>query len=160
MIKCYISILLLVLTLTSCKKHSSITKDEELPAETQVGANTFGCLIDGKVYTPDGVIGLPALTASIQSDILSLYSRRKSTNEGVGLPVRNMVATGEYPITSETTYSGFDAAYPAIEGKIIITKYDKVKNIISGRFYFTGKNASTGKLISVTNGRFDINFTN
>lgn len=39
----------LVLVLLGCSKDNP---EEGLPKETQTGANTFGCLIDGKLYKP------------------------------------------------------------------------------------------------------------
>lgn len=156
----FVMLLLFALNLSSCKKKPDFTKKEELPAETQTGADTLGCLIDGKVYTPDGVFGMPALTASLQYHILDLRSIRKSSNEAIGLPVRNMTAVGEYPVTPEVGYSSPDLAYQAVAGKITVTKYDVSKNIVSGRFYFTAKNEKTGKTVSITDGRFDVQFTN
>lgn len=43
---------------------------------------------------------------------------------------------------------------------LTITNYDVTKNIVSGRFYFTPKNDKTGKTVSITDGRFDVQFTN
>lgn len=42
----------LMLAFASCK--SCKKEVNPLPPETQTGANTFGCLIDGKPYIPDG----------------------------------------------------------------------------------------------------------
>ncbi|WP_293786919.1 DUF6252 family protein [uncultured Pedobacter sp.] len=153
-------VLLIIFSFSSCKKRINPVKNEELPAETQTGANTFGCLIDGKAYIPDGVFGLPAITASLQYQILNLRSIKKSSNEAIGLPVRNMTAVGEYAITSEMGYSNPDLDYKAVAGKITITKYDVANNIVSGRFYFTAKNEKAGKTVSITDGRFDVKFTN
>ncbi|WP_293789889.1 DUF6252 family protein [uncultured Pedobacter sp.] len=153
-------LLLFALIFSSCKKKFDFTKKDELPAETQRGADTFGCLIDGKIYTPDGVFGFPALISSLQYRILDLRSTRKSTNEAIGLPLRNMTAVGEYAITSEMGYSSPDLDYKAVDGKITITKYDVANNIVSGRFYFTAKNEKAGKTVSITDGRFDVHFTN
>lgn len=44
-------ILFTALLLTACSSDSSSPKDG-LPPETQIGANTFGCLINGKLYLP------------------------------------------------------------------------------------------------------------
>ncbi|WP_412465489.1 DUF6252 family protein [Pedobacter sp. KLB.chiD] len=153
-------LLLFALIFSSCKKKLDFTKKDELPAETQRGGGTFGCLIDGKIYTPDGVFGLPALTASLQYQILNLRAIRKSTNEAIGLPVRNMTSVGEYAITSEMGYSSPDLDYKAVAGKITITQYDVANNIVSGRFYFTARNEKAGKTVSITDGRFDVHFTN
>ncbi len=47
------TLLLLFIALASCSKDST-SKDKtfSLPAETQIGANTFGVTINGKVYVP------------------------------------------------------------------------------------------------------------
>jgi hypothetical protein len=37
----------------TCKKHS-VNPVDTLPPATQTGANTFGCLINGKAFTPGG----------------------------------------------------------------------------------------------------------
>lgn len=47
------AILLLLLTTLfffQCRKHKS--ELEKLPPETQTGAEAFGCLVNGKVFTP------------------------------------------------------------------------------------------------------------
>jgi hypothetical protein len=54
-------ILLVMLFLTACSSDSSSPEDG-LPAATQTGANTFGCLIDGKLLVPrngDGTVTNP-----------------------------------------------------------------------------------------------------
>ncbi len=44
----------------SCKKETTNIKEEQLPPETQTGAFTFGCKIDGMIYTATGKGGLLA----------------------------------------------------------------------------------------------------
>ncbi|MBC7524214.1 MAG: hypothetical protein H7239_07230 [Flavobacterium sp.] len=51
------TILLLFVILASCSKDSSKGFNAQLPSETQVGANTFGVTINGKVYLPRDPIG-------------------------------------------------------------------------------------------------------
>ena len=41
-----------ILISSSCKKNKSDNPINQLPPETQTGANTFGCLVDGKVFLP------------------------------------------------------------------------------------------------------------
>ncbi len=43
-----------VLLSSSCRKPKPVNPVDQLPPETQAGANTFGCLIDGKVFIPKG----------------------------------------------------------------------------------------------------------
>jgi hypothetical protein len=46
------AILLLFLTLAGCSKDSNSGSTSQLPPETQIGANTFGVTIYGRVYIP------------------------------------------------------------------------------------------------------------
>jgi hypothetical protein len=39
---------------SSCKKNKISDPSDQLPPETQTGANTFGCLINGEVFKPGG----------------------------------------------------------------------------------------------------------
>jgi hypothetical protein len=43
-----------VLLGSSCRKNKPNNPLEELPPETQTGANTFGCLVNGQVFKPGG----------------------------------------------------------------------------------------------------------
>lgn len=38
----------------SCRKNRQPNPIDQLPPETTTGANTFGCLIDGKLFKPGG----------------------------------------------------------------------------------------------------------
>ena len=46
-------LVLLLFTFSQCKKANTNPIDE-LPPETQTGANTFGCLVDGQAFKPGG----------------------------------------------------------------------------------------------------------
>ena len=47
-------ILLSTLLGASCKKTNTPSPTDQLPPTTQTGANTFGCLVNGKVWIPKG----------------------------------------------------------------------------------------------------------
>ena len=51
-----IIILITALALSSCDKDDDKPKTEleKLPPATQIGANTFGCLLDGQAFLPSG----------------------------------------------------------------------------------------------------------
>ena len=52
------SLLFITLTANKCKKDKTPENPvDQLPPETQIGANTFGCLVNGKVYIPKGFSG-------------------------------------------------------------------------------------------------------
>jgi hypothetical protein len=47
-----------VLMASGCKKNNNSNNSpiDQLPPATQIGANTFGCLINGQAFTPGGVL--------------------------------------------------------------------------------------------------------
>ena len=51
------TLFILFILLTSCSKDNSDEPTFTLPPETQIGANTFGVTINGKVYVPRDPIG-------------------------------------------------------------------------------------------------------
>ena len=47
-------LLITLFTFSNCKKNKPTNPVDELPPETQTGANTFGCLVNGQVFKPGG----------------------------------------------------------------------------------------------------------
>ncbi len=43
-------------------------------------------------------------------------------------------------------------------GTVTITRYDTVARVAGGTFAYTAREAATGKLVHITNGRFDVKF--
>jgi ABC-type antimicrobial peptide transport system ATPase subunit len=159
--KTTIILLLLSIGLSSMQ---CIKKYEEpkptLPAETQTGANTFGCLVNGELWLPKSNFPYSSLNATIQFDILNLVANQ-GNKSSIVLVIRDLKSIGEYSF-SDKIYASFafgDNEDNATLGKIIVTKYDKKDQIISGRFWFNAEN-SNGEIIHVTDGRFDLNYTN
>ncbi|MEO7801559.1 MAG: hypothetical protein ABIR81_06155 [Ginsengibacter sp.] len=54
----------------SCKKNNTPTDEDQLPPATQTGANTFGCLINGKVWLPKGYSNTGTPNPKISFEIL------------------------------------------------------------------------------------------
>ncbi len=151
----------LLFTNMKCKKYSPDPGPETLPAETQTGARTFGCLVDGKVWLPISKFPYSSLSTTIQYNILNLSSTRR--NEFISIAVRNMTDVGNYDLklnNSHASYTIEDTFYECRQGLLIITKYDKTNKILSGRFSFIGQDSISKKTVSVTDGRFDVTFTN
>lgn len=171
--------ILLLLFFSSLLLNSKCRKENEpqLPPETTIGANTFGCKIDGKVFVPKGTITSPALIAqylflgnglgggwflnigagnrvdnpkkniSIETDSLLLL-------EGKSYPLKNLkgYAYGRHSsdiISYQMTTADL--------GDLYITKHDQVQRILSGRFSFTATNSNNEK-VNITEGRFDIRY--
>jgi hypothetical protein len=176
-------ILCLFISLTSiqCKKEKT-----SLPPETQEGKNTFGCFVNGKIFVPKGgglrsnrdsyyqqiyqgpngfvfhVAGADLSTASIVYDVnincdsinISENKVYKLTNSKKGNSV------GAYMIISSTASSTFNeyTTTADLTGELFIKKFDQVKHIVAGTFWFTAINSS-GDSAKITDGRFDMKFT-
>ena len=164
----------------ACKKDKTEpTELSKLPAATQTGANTFGCLVNGKAwvaqtdckflcdapfkmyYDASGGGGL-SLIASIelgannknQQVILSFDSTNFKMNFIYGSNINMKFAYQDFINQSPCSFlRSIDIGVQAI-GKIILNRYDLTAGIVSGTFEFTlSKNGC--ETISVTEGRFD-----
>ncbi|MFY0484110.1 hypothetical protein ACI6PS_16045 [Flavobacterium sp. PLA-1-15] len=176
------TILLLLLAFTfACDKDDdkkSTNPIDQLPPATQTGAQTFGCLIDGKTFVPPK-FGNNAPNAFYQfvngaytlgiSASISGGPQMKSINIG-GLDMPLIQETtyllkeeltnnyfGEYNIGGGITFSG--ASTTENPGTLTITHFDPVNFIISGTFEFTVLD-DNGTEIKITDGRFDMQYTN
>lgn len=171
-------IIFIFLSLFSCDKDDDSTPIEKLPPATQTGEQTFGCLINGEAFIPSKIggnaprafyqfargaytLGISASTGSGE-DMISvlvggidipeikekqyLLTKRESGNyhgeylEGGGLDFRTDTSTDN-------------------PGELIITKFDPENYIVSGTFSFIIKDEN-GDRIEITDGRFDLNYTN
>ena len=149
---------ILCLTGMKCEKTNSEPEVETLPAETQSGKGTFGCLVDGKVWLPKGKSFISGISTIIQFNILSIGTIRGK--ESIGIAVRDLNQMGDNVLMGDNSasYSIDGISFKATEGSVTITKYDKVNKIISGRFWFKGKNEN-GETVDIENGRFDVKYT-
>ncbi len=149
-----------------CKKEK---EEPQLPAETQTGANTFGCYVNGELFVKDG--SAPWMhrpveaSLQIENQILILESYTKESymyieiqepKANISIPVSiAYYRTSEWPRDC-FCFSGKET------GELFFTKLDTVNRIVSGRFQFQGQCSNemleiTGdSIVSITNGRFDI----
>ncbi|MBC7650414.1 MAG: hypothetical protein H7101_01550 [Deinococcales bacterium] len=187
-IKTCMLLLILAITLTQCKK-STANQIDLLPPITTNGANTFGCLVNGTAMLPKSGIPTfnnpfpnSALRITFGSEVkietgnydgpanymcfymYNLYSSGisqynwKSTLFGTeSFPVYNSQLYGTF-YNSNTNSTGWYGSYDS-SGTVAITKFDTSTHVISG--VFTGKlrRENSTEEISITNGRFDINWT-
>ena len=151
---------LMLLASAKCKKELTIPVPK-LPAETQTGAKTFGCLVDGEIWVPTGKSMLPAIGTSIQFEILNLKTNKG--DEAVIFNISSFNIVGDYNLSTTNNTAQFIKGaniYKSTNGTLTIIKYDKANKILSGRFYFTAKDNITNKTATITDGRFDVPFTN
>ncbi|MGI8583762.1 MAG: DUF6252 family protein [Chitinophagaceae bacterium] len=167
------------LTAASCKKPGSSNPVDQLPPETQTGANTFGCLIDGEVFLPKGnPLAGPVKKAQYQfvggKQGFGVSASQKQ-NDGsiklVGIGGDSIsLSVNTFDLTKSNTAGKYYGGYSEISfsstgndfstndinrGQLVIKKFDTVNQIVSGTFWFDAKNAS-GQIVHITEGRFDM----
>ena len=157
--------------LLGCQK-----KDPEssLPAETQTGANTFGCLVNGQAWLPGGNDGAAnydvVYDPTYAQGTLSVAAYRLTGNGAdkqiLGFGSDSLRATGTYRLrtsgrhqgdfinrlTKCSYYSGDKGTY--CQGNFTITRLDYAAGVVSGTFAFTLAKPGCDT-IKVTQGRFD-----
>ena len=159
---------------------------ENLPPATQTGANTFGCLVNGKAFVsskePQVGRGFPAgmiypLTLAERDSEEGLLNNIRIEGRSFGIGYIYIYIYDELSV-EEKSYSidvaeGFSSFYPnysfmSVEhsgaiyysqensGSITLTRVDYENRIYSGTFSAELKHED-GRTIKITEGRFDIN---
>ncbi len=182
-----IKLLLCVIACTNifaaCKKDKTEpTELSKLPAATQTGANTFGCLVNGKAWVAQrndcsifcspsfkiyydggygGFISITALKIDMGNNIneefgIAFDSTNFKLKHTIAISNSFTVATfRNYSISNNcNTYVHYLDSTVTHSGKIILTKYDLQNGIFSGTFEFTLIKPGC-ETITVTEGRFD-----
>ena len=162
-------VLVIVISLFSnCKK-------DKLPKATQSGNNTFGCKIDGALFKPSergGLFGSPPVTVdNLRLNGFTLQAKyygdgADTKRRSVTIYLEYLRGTGTFTLNGgpnigvyEFDYAGGPPRYAtdaAHTGSVTITRCDTVNRIYSGTFFFTAIDKNTGKVVKVTDGRFDV----
>lgn len=170
-----------ILMSSGCKKNKDSIENElsKLPPVTQTGQNSFGCLVNGKAWTPKGWDGNSPnfyiiVDPTYKDGDFSLRTYRIADNirEDYTINSDSVKTTGTY-IMNDTArtrviYSKGTANLSQVFCKIFysgnynrkgflkVTKYDLQAGIVSGEFEFSmiNQDCSTDT-IKVTHGRFD-----
>jgi hypothetical protein len=179
-----ITILLFCATIlvSSCKKDDEEQENpaDALPPATQIGAQTFGCLIDGKPFFPDKIGGNrpSAFYQFVDGAYTFIVSASRDDGGGElfktitigGIDVEKL-KEGPYNLKVERSQNFFgfyllggglvldSSSTDENPGNLIITRLDEEEFIISGTFEFTVLD-NDGNEIKITDGRFDLNYTN
>lgn len=158
-----------LLGLSQCKKKDPDPVDQ-LPPATQTGANSFGCLVNGQPWTPQGLFfGKPySLVYDFRAPggHLHLRADRFSTQlpQSIDLVASHVNRPGAYPLDAGTAYDSgitgpcqqYTAFRPGfrVRGLLVITRLDPGPGIVSGTFAFTLYQPGCDS-VKVTQGRFD-----
>ena len=165
MTKCFL--LLSLLSLFACEGCEEEEIWTTLPPETQTGAQTFGCMIDDKLFVGNnraGLLSRPAFVAGYERDTDRLYIAVEglidyidagriyiTINHPTQTGIQEIEQLGYYPSTNISSY----LAYNAIANEeVFLTRFDTINKIVSGRFQFTGRCVDSIK--HITQGRFDL----
>lgn len=174
-------------SLSCCDKDDDKTPLEQLPPATTTGANTAGCLVNGKAFLPKGSSQFgPILSCFYQQDLdgyhfgLNIIEKGSNENKSINIstnPLRLIENTtynltqqtnngsnynsnfGEFWITSNINNSIQYITTNLSKGEIKIMKLDTQLKIISGTFWYDAVNAS-GEKIEIREGRFDMHYIN
>jgi hypothetical protein len=170
---------LLLLAIACCKTPEPVP-EPDLPPETQTGAGTIGCYINGKPWVPKPFLAIgvnPFLEVKYggaNPGLLYLGAETLENNvsgaSSLSIFVRPWAKKGDneiwYTAKSPSTFTSYGGLiYPRGCGvfridtlktkRLIITKLDTVGvGIISGTFEFTAFN-TCGDTLHFTKGRFD-----
>jgi hypothetical protein len=170
-----------IFTFSQCKKNK--TEEPQLPPETTTGAMTFGCKVNGQVFLPKDGNGRPGLFVqyiNLGAGVgggwflnIPAIDWKTSSIPGINIGTDSLLviegSTYEFKLSNNfqpvkgTAYANYvngSDAYPKLNsesGSLFIKKFDQVNRILSGTFFFTGKN-SNGVKINITEGRFDIRY--
>ncbi|TAD92859.1 MAG: hypothetical protein EAY75_01605 [Bacteroidetes bacterium] len=157
--------LLPLLLAASCKKDKLADELSKLPPATQTGANTFGCLVNGKAWVPEGSDGNNSnLKIYISGTDFDLRAYRLlDTKSEILVGSVGFTGLGAYELDGVRNSTGvvFDGcsvnrgttAYRI--GQLTIENFDNAKGIISGKFSFNIYHRNCTDTIRITHGRFD-----
>lgn len=172
----------ITLVMSGCEKKEENPTGPGDGGNTQTGAGTMSCKIDGVNWSATQIPGSPYPAAFANLEIHNNYTlltitgtqiTGTSSGNTIYLSLLNISSTGDYNLGAITGYSG-EQGIATIDfsgggvyqttgeteyiGKVTITKFDQANKIVSGTFYFTAKgmtSGATGKKV-VTEGKFDV----
>ena len=170
------SLSILLLSTSQCKK-----KDlPQLPPETETGAMTFGCKINGQIFVPQDGRGRSGLRLEyVNLGIgkaggwyLNITSYDYQKKKGIHIETDSLLLKqgdsyqfryqkGYTLIWFEQVENSTTQIYAPKgndSGTLYIKKHDLTNRILSGTFSFTGTKISTGEKVTVTDGKFDLRY--
>jgi hypothetical protein len=169
-----LTLLIFSILLLGCDKDDKPSNPiDQLPPATQIGAGTFGCLVNGVPYVDnsgffncfyqlvDGeyYFGIRGRTDSFIDQIV-IGSEKKNIETNVGLILESRSHGNFWANVSFACSTCLNAkTTDMIPGKIVFTNLNFQSYIVSGTFEFTVTDPNTGNIYEITEGRFDSHFT-
>lgn len=164
-----------------CRKEKTLL--EQLPPETQTGANTFGCLVNGEIFKPGGaqlsggslqcnnqffnnsyylvLIGRNQTGSNLLTSV-GLYADSLKVADGMKLSLKLRTkgnpSADYFKSISAYQYELYSSDNNSNTGELWIKKLDTLNQIVSGTFWFNAVNAN-GQKVEIREGRFDVHYT-
>lgn len=172
-------LLLTIFTLSCCNNDDDKPSNpiDQLPPATQIGAGTFGCLVNGEPFVDNS-----GFFNCFYQKVDGEYYFNITANFDNKVPKVISIATNAREVNLNTTYQlldrsqgnfyaevTFDNAPPLFlndnttnnieTGLITVNNFSLENNIISGTFNFKIIDTINNKNYNITEGRFDAQFT-
>lgn len=171
------AILFILVAATGCKKIDLVLTPNKLPPATMTGANTFGCLIDGKVFISNKKLFAGGVILQFNYEFIDsnyyviLAAHNYIEDYSVAINIDKIQLSGDTTFSFSSPKTGpvygrcgavrndFTVPYSTPQnapGELVFTKFDLVNHIASGTFWFDAVDSATGKTVQVRDGRFDV----
>jgi hypothetical protein len=161
----------LVILLGSCKKDPPAAINPQpnaplqLPPATQVGNNTFGCILNGKVWLPWNGTNPPTQVTYINHKLAITAWNMRTYGGGIFyLSCSNITKDTSIVISNDNAnnQNQLFAYYNYVpvhgcQGLFTLSRFDTINHIYSGTFSFDAIDTAYAETIHVTSGRFDLN---
>jgi hypothetical protein len=178
-----LKLIVVCLLLTTCCKNDDDSTNplDQLPPATMTGAQTIGCLVNGEPFTDSGIMnnfyqfvdGEYYLVINWDFDNSDGYkdgqiaiSKIEVQENQTYVLDKSSYTDGDYTGAGATFVSNLTETLGQFEtnanftGTIHFTRFDTENFIMSGTFEFQAQEIISGETITITDGRFDLNFTN
>ncbi len=156
-------------SLSNCKKDPDPTP--QLPPETQQGKNTFGCLVNGKVWLPKGAGLVWGIQSQYYTGIISIFTTNVELipRPYIQLQFARVYKDTAFTIKNYTNEKDFQRFYYSEEntyyypvngytGQFHLKKLDTINHIMAGTFWFDAIDTLSGDTVQIRQGRFDVTF--
>lgn len=170
----YIQTFLLAAIIVCIPLLEACVENEELPPITTEGKETFGCMVNGNLWLPDGDFGKSPTFAEYSwpgkdTVAISVYADNSAEAGSFGILVYDspaLIVGKPYDLRAPNCHARFSLAqnsklcfYDSIlSGNITLLKLDTKQHIVAGTFEFEAYSECQGT-VTVTDGRFDITYT-
>ena len=174
----YVAFLFFILfSFASCRKHKPINPVDKLPPETQTGAGTFGCVVNGKDYLiadyPDVFATYIYLNDNYSHGYyFTIRASKKSPSWIIGILTDSLCIQqnevynlSNNPYTMGATWAVYMStqneyySQSSLQGELRITKLDSINQFVSGTFWFDAIDTISNKTYQIRNGRFYLHYT-